>query len=299
MNTPTNIDMDKTSDFIVSCFQLVQEQGAPIRGSIHSVYKHTVNLQFGDNLIALQSAGSPASPVSVILPLSGNQMDDLKLTQLTPCFLYGDSIEIHDQNSLILIHFKDCTAVYTSKNPSLSNCGALKEALNMQIQRSDKGGFSTILNEPSEEPADMILAGALKRLHKSEKFLSADKPEEAAKNLAEVIGLGTGLTPSGDDFLCGVLSVLQSTEAAKSTFHSTLEKSIQQNVYRTNDISGEFLRAASNGRYSEPVVNLFTAASSGESDLQKYTEEFLKIGHSSGIDTLCGMFWGLTHVLGA
>lgn len=294
MNTPINIDIDKTSDFIISCFQKVREHGSAVRGSIHSVYKHTVNLQFGDNLVALQCSGSPASPVSLILPLSGSQMDDLKLRQLTPCFLYDDSIEIHDRDSLLLIHLKPNTSIYDSGTPSISNCEDLTSAITQQIQNSERGGFSSLLQEDSHE-SDMILAGAAKHLRQSEKLFESGKSQEAAEHLAEIIGLGTGLTPSGDDFLCGVLAILHSTQGDKNIFFTTLQKSIHQNLYRTNDISGEFLRSASNGRYSEPVVQLFQAADRGETNLQKYTEDFLNIGHSSGIDTLCGMLWCLNH----
>ena len=46
--------------------------------TVHSVYRKTINLQSGDLLLALQTAGSPLSPISLITDLSEAGMDALK-----------------------------------------------------------------------------------------------------------------------------------------------------------------------------------------------------------------------------
>ena len=46
--------------------------------TVHSVYRKTINLQSGDLLLALQAAGSPLSPISLITDLSEAGMDALK-----------------------------------------------------------------------------------------------------------------------------------------------------------------------------------------------------------------------------
>ena len=110
MNTPTRIDALKTSDSILRRFKKIQDHGSPYRGRVHSVYRHTINLQFPDALLALQCADSPLSPISLSLPLNGSQMDALSVTQNAPCFVYPDHIEIHCKDSLILIHVENATA---------------------------------------------------------------------------------------------------------------------------------------------------------------------------------------------
>ena len=66
-----------------------------------------------------------------------------------------------------------------------------------------------------------------------------------------------------------------------------------QNLFATNDISGEFLQSALRGEYSEPAIHLLQAADRGIGEITGYAKSFLHIGHSSGIDTLCGMLWVL------
>ena len=46
--------------------------------TVHSVYRKTINLQSGDLLLALQTAGSPLSPISLITDLSEAGMDAQK-----------------------------------------------------------------------------------------------------------------------------------------------------------------------------------------------------------------------------
>lgn len=54
----------------------------------------------------------------------------------------------------------------------------------------------------------LILAAAGNRILQCSECLEQHLYGDAAKHLAGLIGLGIGLTPSGDDFLCGVLAGL-------------------------------------------------------------------------------------------
>ena len=46
-------------------------------GMVHSVYRKTINVQMGSSLVALQAAGSPLSPVSLITGLDVGEMSGL------------------------------------------------------------------------------------------------------------------------------------------------------------------------------------------------------------------------------
>ncbi|OYP55145.1 hypothetical protein CG709_01490 [Lachnotalea glycerini] len=110
--------------------------------------------------------------------------------------------------------------------------------------------------------------------------------DDAAKEIVKLIGLGIGLTPSGDDFLCGLLAgmhLLKRT-AASIAFEAAVQKKIYQSRKKTNDISAAFLEATLNNNYSYAVKMLTTSVS-----YQDIYQAFCSIGHSSGIDTLCGI----------
>ena len=48
-------------------------------GMVHSVYRKTINVQMGSSLVALQAAGSPLSPVSLITGLDVGEMSGLPI----------------------------------------------------------------------------------------------------------------------------------------------------------------------------------------------------------------------------
>ena len=48
-------------------------------GTIHSVYRRTVNLTDGRQILSLQTEGSPLSPVSLICSLSADSMNALDI----------------------------------------------------------------------------------------------------------------------------------------------------------------------------------------------------------------------------
>lgn len=112
-----------------------------------------------------------------------------------------------------------------------------------------------------------------------------------------LVGAGPGLTPSGDDFLAGVMLVLhrmQYTRLAQSLW-CALEPSL---AVRTNAISGAHLRMAAQGQCAEPMLALLNRLmGDGEPDATNDIQAIMhdidslatSIGSSSGWDTLAGM----------
>ena len=103
----------------------------------------------------------------------------------------------------------------------------------------------------------------------------------------DLIGLGIGLTPSGDDFLCGVLAGLTLLGLRDSQDFRHLSAEISRNLAKTNAISAAFLRCAMDGQFSEALVTL------GSVSFSQSLQMFHDIGHSSGADTLCGLYFAL------
>ena len=103
------------------------------------------------------------------------------------------------------------------------------------------------------------------------------------------IWLGIGLTPSGDDFLCGFLAGLRLSDGS-SVFLPFLEQHILHTLDRTNEISAAFLRCAAFGPFSTPV-HLLTDPNVTARQIYLV---FSSISHSSDIDTLCGIYIAFT-----
>ena len=109
-----------------------------------------------------------------------------------------------------------------------------------------------------------------------------------------LVGLGEGLTPSGDDFLVGLLAVLHVTGSLScSTALQVHEQCCECIRLGTSQLSGEFLRCAFAGHFAEPLVMLVRALCAPESDAwPAHATTLAAVGHSSGVDAMVGIALG-------
>ena len=110
------------------------------------------------------------------------------------------------------------------------------------------------------------------------------------KPVTYLAGLGFGLTPSGDDYLLGVMASLWLT---KNT--NFLEEIACLSSQKTTSLSAAYLMAASKGDFAECWHDLAQAVLYQDlKALRDSISEFLQIGASSGRDALAGFS---THLL--
>ena len=94
-------------------------------------------------------------------------------------------------------------------------------------------------------------------------------------------GCGEGLTPSGDDFLCGWMLACRLRESP------ALAKTILKHALGRNPVSNAFLAVSAQGRVNAAVQRLL------ESPASARVQAVCAFGHSSGADLLCGIRYGL------
>jgi uncharacterized protein DUF2877 len=109
-----------------------------------------------------------------------------------------------------------------------------------------------------------------------------------------LVGLGEGLTPSGDDFLVGLLAVLHLTGSLPCRAGCPLHTQFCQCVrLGTSQLSGEFLRCAFEGHFAEPLVRLVRALCAPVMDAwPAHAATLAAVGHSSGVDAMVGIALG-------
>ncbi|BFU92442.1 MAG: hypothetical protein NTAFB01_36290 [Nitrospira sp.] len=120
---------------------------------------------------------------------------------------------------------------------------------------------------------------------------------EAIISMRSLIGLGYGLTPSGDDFLVGYLTGLWctvGTDLSRMRFLLALGSELSEASRNTNEISGAYLRSAAKGHVSEPIAKLAQQLSlaNSMSSVRAVTQTALQVGHTSGSDGVLGMLLG-------
>jgi hypothetical protein len=111
-------------------------------------------------------------------------------------------------------------------------------------------------------------------------------PAAQSEAIQGLIGLGHGLTPSGDDFLAGALALLDALAETKA--HAALASAINASPCKlTSPLSGCLLRAAASGHVGENLWRAVAAVISG--DVDEAVAAVRRVGHSSGWDMLVGV----------
>lgn len=105
---------------------------------------------------------------------------------------------------------------------------------------------------------------------------------------ASLAGLGVGLTPTGDDFLMGVMYGLQATKPSiEAEEISTLMYEVASG--RTTSLSAAWLKAASLGEAAEKWHELVRAVLANQTeDIQQAIQQVIDTGETSGADALTG-----------
>ena len=131
------------------------------------------------------------------------------------------------------------------------------------------------------------LASRVSRLRAAVATADAPAVRRAAVRL---LGLGPGLTPSGDDVLAGLLLGL-----APSRVRSALADVAAAAGERTTALSATLLRQAAAGHAAPPVVAVADALAAGDAArVRQAVPALLAVGHSSGYDTACGLLAAVT-----
>jgi hypothetical protein len=117
-----------------------------------------------------------------------------------------------------------------------------------------------------------------------ERWLVGNALEDEAQML---IGLGPGLTPSGDDYLGGVLIALR--QLGREAQARGLWRWLEPRLSRTSAISAAHLAAAAAGEGHEALHGCLHALCEPNADWPAALAQLGSVGHTSGWDSLAGV----------
>lgn len=122
------------------------------------------------------------------------------------------------------------------------------------------------------------------------------QPVRVLLNVDALIGLGAGLTPSGDDFLGGMLFALKILRTSYPTLpFADFVIPIDSYRSRTHLISFTLLKDLKDGHAIAPLHSILNGLLSGESleNISRFVSQLTRVGHSTGWDLLAGLLTGL------
>lgn len=273
--------------------------------TVHSVFQSAANLRLvkSGKLLTLVVSGEADLPQGIRVDTpSGFSFNELRVGEAATCrdgILRLDSLTLTVNLHKARIWQCDLPALNTDlTNPAVAF--AWKSVWQVLNQRQLSAGAEIVaddLFEASKVFRSSVLQKAvlaMQALIQSTRWFDLSAPA-----IYDLIGLGPGLTPSGDDLLVGYLTGLWCAVEGKSErrgFISGLGCKIVRCSRRTNDISRAYLYHAARGQVSSRLATLAGAISSGESGepLLAVAESAMHVGHSSGMDAVTGLLVGLS-----
>ena len=284
----------QASDYAIN----ILKNAAPL--IVHSVYRKAVNLKAGNQLLTLQPRGSVLSPISLITDCTEEELAELPFVAGKALSVTLNTEHASCQDLFLAVRDLECDPVRQDflRSREFQWIFLLHKKIRQAISMAENSdlpphmrGVELILNQPNLAGESLYMNAIQKILQEFHEIIG--NSAKMADTLCGLIGLGIGLTPSGDDFLCGFLAGLRMSLSVSShiptaesdSFRQILEEQICSHLNRTNEISAAFLQCAALGQFSAPVHLLLNP----EITAEQIYQAFSGIGHSSGIDTLCGI----------
>ena len=275
------------------------------RGSVHSVYRQACNIELDDGgLLTLlgREPGNVPHGIRCALPEPADFQAWLRPAQAVE----ADGLSLRIPEAGIAIDLSAAArwrcglhgcAIDRHAEPTGRALRSVRAVLREQAPRS---GFALLLlhdaasKSPLDEAMQRRLEQTLPALSCAGSNLDCDA---AAHALARLAGLGPGLTPSGDDFIVGYLAALYSRWACEPwlwPYLRGLSGPVRQFALRANLISRQYMLNALAEEFSESLTQVVLGvAVHDDLWLRESTARLLRVGHSSGADSLLGLLFGL------
>ncbi|MFN8598649.1 MAG: DUF2877 domain-containing protein [Anaerolineae bacterium] len=176
---------------------------------------------------------------------------------------------------------------------------ALKQLATAVIARKTPDGLGSLLPhvlDLLEKQALSASEGALlARLSQLRDAIQQSDFDQATALIEGLLGLGRGLTPSGDDVTIGLLLMLNRWQV-DGNWRKLNQRVIDLAYQRTTTISANLIECAANGEADERLINVVDGIMTGKPELTECVECLLGWGNSSGVDALIGMALALSAV---
>jgi hypothetical protein len=263
-------------------------------GYVHSVFNRTVNIQCleNDELYTVACHEIDNGPNTLVIQLDCFNTINLTINE----HVYAENTILHIANKLSIAI--DTVALWESILPKYpQNVESLSRNLTKMsdyIENHGIGGGMKKSNHPTTafeiELSRMLEEGTGSLLTE----LFNNRTSVALEKASKLIGLGPGLTPSGDDFLVGLFTVLNIQKSPLHPLKDFCTEVVKLAKPLTNDISYMAIQKAAIGKVRESIISLVNSIFYGtEEELILSLNKVLKIGSSSGTDIALGIVAGL------
>lgn len=249
------------------------------QGKLHSIFKNSFNVEFGELLVGFVKDRRYAGLFNVAIDFDGDFIKLLEGLDGTSIHFYNNSLHFGELLVFRFYEIEEFDPWHYLKN-RLGEKGTnklIKDNINMF-----EGQIETLLEQLEHDVSVRMLVEKIKKYNFT--------------NLSELIGLGPGLTPAGDDYISGHLLARSfiNFNTATEIFLAQLRKMlyfVENNKSKTNDFSYHMLKtAAMLGGPKVGIDFLISLLQPGDSSqAERYFKSLLSLGVTSGIFLALGI----------
>lgn len=274
-------------------------------GYVLSVHNDHLNLALSEGIVTLQKCGTPLIPFGIEVAIredwdSGQPYDGCPVVYQAGRFVIDGRLAVEGLEECMRHSSRPCTNSHLAPNETQE----LLFLLDRLCRGSDKtGGILTYLDHYrfeggglTKRAADGVLKQKIGR--QFELLLTGITLNDdflITEGVHGFLGLGPGLTPSGDDFLVGFLCGITflPNERCRAASAKLAQCLAQDAPLLTTALSAEYIRYAANGSYHAYLLKLLYAlAHGGVQQTLEAGKSILSLGHYSGTDLLLGFVYG-------
>lgn len=271
---------------------------APISATVVSSFDHAINIEVDEEPTALWTILSrqrTLSPQAIICTAESFQREEAG----SPVVITQDAISFQSfKISTFRCAFVTCAITPLSQwLPAHGYSAAIPGLVQWWRTKAPIGSFA-LRDNPSdyERHLHCRLVTGVDSLSDSLLGLPKVNHSRVAAAAENLVGLGIGLTPSGDDMLTGLLATVQLVPALAPLLEP-LEAGIEPQLSGTTDVSRQFLTAALEGRFHRDVADAARAIATSPYPTEPALSRLLGLGSTSGSDTLIGILCGFSSLM--
>ncbi|MBU4561336.1 DUF2877 domain-containing protein [bacterium] len=282
------------------------DSSLPLRfeGKVQSVFSKAFNIRTKENeLISIVATEKLNGPNRILLKLPEDE-DFISFGIKKEARAVGTTQKISINNGNFLISLREAKkwspkVEIEKKRPSSrvrDNLASLQKDFSTEKEKNKKASPITRGEPCFLSSFENSISQELRiRTQELTKSIKERNLPEVSKNIKRLIGFGEGLTPSGDDFLVGLIASLHFLGNSESQhLLKKIKRIINLEKEKTTFLSGKFLEYACQGRFPETILYLIEAIFSGSRQgTEKTARRCLDFGATSGRDTLLGIVGGL------
>lgn len=288
--------------------------GRNVTGKIHSTFDRVFNIKIGDTLVGVAREDVYRSQINLITDVSTKEcMSALGIRRGMRVRVKGDNIKI---GNILQASIKEAeiwhpsTGVQTPSNPEIikRNLERVKRKVSSIDINEGLGQLlphlDDILGEEISDASEFnpVAEKALPSIEELAE-VSLERNSEGLKAASKgLIGLGLGLTPSGDDMLSGfMIARWWITNSFGAKLDQTKEENASikgQMAEKTTLFSKQHLRYAAEGETNEAVESFLKSILRDKmKSVDSRINRVIEMGETSGADMMLGLLLGLETAL--